>query len=276
MTCEAGQSCAPYFVMAHHRSGSNYLNDLLQAHPRIECINEPLSMHTDYFRHCDLEQWTHGEFDANLLHHSLAPHPLLRSFLIDFRKYLLESNDLRVIGFKETVLFGKLEWLKAFLPSLKVLLLKRDPRAIVASVLRSNLLSFWNYAHLVPPVFKALHPNYVAAEPPSDPAVQAAEIAAMSVAVREVMARRSIGQFEHMEVDLLALMNDPAQVLDEVAEFLGIEPDARQLDFAVRRQVETRGGTFSSFRARDDVENGWRRHLAAEQVRVIGDVLQCA
>jgi len=272
----SGQPCAPYFVMAHHRSGSNFLNDVLQAHSCIECINEPLSMHTDYFRHCDLEPWTQDQYDPVLLHPSLAPHHLLRSFLLDFRTYLLYSNDVRVIGFKETVLFGKLDWLKAYLPTLKVLLLKRDPCAVVASVLRSNLLSFWDYAHLVPPAFKALHPGYVATQIPVDPAVQAAEVAAMSVAVRDDMARRSIDQFDHVEVDLTDLMNDPANALNAITNFLCVEPDARQLDFVRRRQAETRGGTFSSFRSRDDVENGWRRNLAADQVRVIQEVLQCA
>jgi len=276
MTTVSGRPCAPYFVMAHHRSGSNFLNDVLQAHPRIECINEPLSMHTDYFRHCDLETWTGEEYDPVLLHPSLAPHPLLRAFLLDFRTYLLSSNELRLIGFKETVLFGKLGWLKAYMPTLKLLLLKRDPCAVVASVLRSNLLAFWDYAHLVPPAFKALHPDYVATQAPVDPGVQAAEIAAMSVALREDMARRSVGEFDHLEIDLLSLMNDPERALHAITQFLGAEPDAGQLEFVLQRQTETRGGTFSSFRSRDDVENSWRRHLAADQVRVIQEVLQCA
>lgn len=276
MSTRAGRPCAPYFVMAHHRSGSNFLNDLLQAHPLVECINEPLSMHTDFFRHRDLERWGRDDFDPDQLHPSLAPHPLLRAYLHDFRAYLLQSSPQRVTGFKETVLFGKLDWLKLFLPPLKVLLLKRDPRAVVASVLRSNLLSFWNYAHLVPPVFKALHPGYESRHDPADPDVRAAEIVAMSVAVRDDMARRSIGQFEHMDVDLTDLMDDPARALEAIAEFLGVEPDPRQLAFVARRQAETRGGTFSSFRSRDDVEHSWRRHLGEDQVCVVRDVLQCA
>ena len=62
---------APFLVLAHHRSGSNFLNDLLQAHPCIECLNEPLSMHTRFFRDCDLARWTHEDFDPRWLHRSL-------------------------------------------------------------------------------------------------------------------------------------------------------------------------------------------------------------
>jgi LPS sulfotransferase NodH len=111
---------APYFVMAHHRSGSNFLNDLLQSHPRIECINEPFSMHTPFFRACDLEPWSVDEFTQDLLYPALDDG--LRAYLFDLRKYLSQSNSLRVLGFKDTVLFGKLAWLKAFLPSLKIIL----------------------------------------------------------------------------------------------------------------------------------------------------------
>lgn len=262
--------------MAHHRSGSNFLNDLLQAHPRVECINEPLSMHTSYFRTCDLTCWTREDFDPELLHPSLAAHRSLRCYLIDFRAYLLQSTSLRVIGFKETVLFGKLDWLKAFLPPLKVLFLKRDPHAIVASVLRTDLLPFWDYAHLVPPAFKALHPSYVPRADTSKRATAAAEMVAMSVAVRYQLAQRAIQNFEHMELQLGELINDPLRQLAAIAEFLGVEAHEDQLAFLQQRQTATRGGSFSSFRLRHDVEHGWRRHLNADQVSAIDGVLQCA
>jgi predicted nucleic acid-binding protein len=262
--------------MAHHRSGSNFLNDLLQSHPRIECINEPLSMHTKYFRDCDLEPWTRDEFDPTFLHPSLAPHGGLRSFLLDFRGYLSQSNDLRVIGFKDTVLFGKLEWLKEFLPSLKILFLKRDSRSVISSVLRSNLLGFWKYDHLVPPAFRKLYPNYVSKVHAGDWSTLAAEIVAMSVVTRHELARRTVRFFEHREFSLDELTREPERRLQDIAEFLGVDAHEAQLSFLQQRQAETRGGRFSSFRSRDDVERSWERHLSAAQIGVIEDVLQCA
>ncbi|MBW8830061.1 MAG: sulfotransferase [Burkholderiales bacterium] len=261
--------------MAHHRSGSNFLNDLLQSHPCIECVNEPLSMHTSYFRECDLSRWSAEDFDPRMLHLSLAPHWALRSFLVDLREYLLQSNSIRVIGFKETVLFGKLDWLKVFIPSLKILFLQRDPRAIVSSVLRSNLLSFWNYVHLVPPLFKAMHPDYVSRSRSVDEATRAAEIAAMSVVVRCEMARGAIQKFDHMELHLGALMRRPREQLEQIIEFLGVESDDGPLSFLRKRQLASRGGPYSSFRLPDDVERAWERHLTADQIRAIEDVLQC-
>jgi hypothetical protein len=267
---------SPYFVLAHHRSGSNFLNDLLQSHPHVECINEPFSMHTGHFRECDLAPWSSAEFDPQALHPSLATQETLRSYLLDFREYLCQSSSSRVIGFKDTVLFGKLEWLKAFIPSLKVLFLKRDPRSIVSSLLRSGLLEFWKYAELVPPAFEKMYPHFTRASVRIDAATKAAEMAAMSVALRYELAQRSIRIFEHKVLQLDEVMREPEECLSSVADFLGVESNDAQLSFVRHRQATSRGGAFSSFRTREDVQNMWQRHLLPEQVRVIEDVLQAA
>lgn len=266
---------APFFVMAHHRSGSNFLNDLLQAHPRIECLNEPFSMHTRYFRECDLEPWTGSDFDPVLLHRRLATHEILRSYLVDFRAYLSQSTDLRVIGFKDTVLFEKLGWLKVFMPSLKILFLQRDPRSIVSSVLRTNLLEFWDYERLVPPAFRTIRPHYVSRIDPSDRRTAAAEIVAMSVVTRYELARRAIREFDHAEIHLDELMRRPEERLEAIAEFLGVPPHEGPLSFLRQRQAVSRGGMFSSFRVQDDVRRTWERHLNAAQLGAIEDVMQC-
>jgi len=267
---------APYFVLAHHRSGSNFLNDLLQAHPRIECINEPFSMHTRYFRECDLSPWSSRDFHPETFHPELLPHDELRGYMAEFREYLLQSSHHRVIGFKDTVFFEKLEWLKAFLPTLKVVFLKRDLRCIVSSLLRSNLLEFWNYADLVPPAFTGLHPRYEPLGDEHDAATRLAEIAAMSVVTRYTYAQRHLRLFEHKVVYLDQLMSDPEGHLHDITAFLGVDPHEAPLSFLRRRQSASRGGTFSSFRTRDDVSNTWERHLQPSQIEVIDDVLRAA
>ncbi len=268
--------CAPFLLLAHHRSGSNLVNDLLQAHPGIECLNEPLSMHTRYFRDCDLVPWGAADFDGEVLHPALAADPGLRDFLMDLRAFLLQSSDRRMMGFKETVLFGKLGWLSAFMPGLKVLFLQRDIRAVVSSVLRSGLMDeLWQYEQRVPPAFAALHPGYQR-HAMTNEAVAGAELAAMSVVLRYELAHRELGLFEHRTLQFEQLMRDPAASLAEVAAFLGVPEDAGPLQFLNGRQGETRGGLFSSFRARDEVQNGWRRHLTPRQLQAIEDVMLAA
>ena len=264
---------APFFVMAHHRSGSNFLNDLLQSHPQVECINEPLSMHTHFFREHDLNFWSAGDFDDDTLHPSLAAQEPLRAFLHEFRHYLGRSDPSRVIGFKDTVLFGKLEWLRRFLPTLKILFLKRHPNAIVSSVLRSNLMAFWDYAHVVPPAFKAMHPAFRSSARSDDEI--AAEVVAMSVVVRYEMAQRVIGAFDHLSIQLEDIMREPASAVEDIADFLGIARHDGPMHFIEERRAESRGGRYSSFRSRDDVERSWEKHLSIGQCHAIANVLAC-
>lgn len=264
---------APYFVLAHHRSGSNFLNDLLQSHPQIECINEPFSMHSRYFRDCDLASWSKADFDPALFHRSLATDAELRAYLADFRDYLYQSKSGRVIGFKDTVFFEKLEWLKAYLPPLKVIFLRRNLRSIVSSLLRSNLLEFWNYARLVPPAFYSLYPHYTPRCATLDEATGSAQIAAMSVVARYTFAQRHLKLFDHRVVHLQDLMHRPEASLADLTRFLGVEPDDAPLSFVHLRQSTSRGGTFSSFRTPDEVERAWERHLTPTQIEVIDDVL---
>jgi hypothetical protein len=263
----------PFLVLAHHRSGSNFLNDLVQAHPRVDCINEPFSMHTPFFRDHDLAPWTGADYDGCRLHPSLAPHGALRTFLSDLRRHLLQSSRQRTLGFKETGLFGKLGWVQAYMPSLRLVFVKRDPRAIVSSVLRSGLMDLWRYRQLVPPAFMSLCPGYRSI---ATGAERDAELAAMSVAVRYVLAQRSLAMFRHYTFWLEDFMHRPRHHLHELCDFLGIEVHADQLDFLHQRQRITRGGLYSSFRARHDVQEAWREHLGARQIAVVDAVLEAA
>jgi len=170
-------------------------------------------------------------------------------------------------------LFGKLGWLKAFMPTLKILFLKRDPRAIVSSVLRSGLAPLWNYEALVPRAFARLYPAYASRVPGHDAAARAAELAAMSVVARYELARHTLGLFEHRVLYLDELARKPAQSLRAITDFLGVEPHPGQLAFLGERQGASRGGLFSSFRVHEDVEHTWRRHLAPRQVQAVEDVL---
>jgi hypothetical protein len=267
---------APFFLMAHHRSGSNFLTDLLQQHGHIECLNEPLSMHTRLFRECDLALWNAEDFRPDTLHSSLADDGLMRQFLLDMREYLMQSRMERVIGFKDTCLFGKLGWLKAFMPELKIIFLRRDVRAIVSSVLRSKLAGFWAYAELVPPTYAQLFPHYSSRVAPSDTAMRAAEIAAMSVTARYELARRTAGLFDLLTLDLEELMHHPLHCTHALCNFLGVDFDPRQVAFIAARGRERRGGPFSSFREMEDVRDAWRTHLSPRQIEVVEDVMRAA
>lgn len=269
-------TCTPYLLLAHHRSGSNFLTDLLQAHPLVECLNEPLSMHAPFFRVHDLQPWSATEFDAQRLHPSLPPCGELLDYLHALRQYLTSANPQRVIGFKETGLFGKLDWLRAYLPGMKLVFLWRNPHAIVSSVIRSGLVDFWRYRELVPPAFVRLFPHQASlalTATESEP-VNVAMLATMSVVVRYELTRRALGAFDHLVLGLDAVARDPAQALNAIARLLGFEPHPSPMQFALARGSTNRGGTFSSFRDPAEVAQRWQGHLDKHQVEAIDRVLQ--
>ncbi|NKI97584.1 sulfotransferase [Rhizobacter sp. SG703] len=262
----------PFLVMAHHRSGSNFLNDVLQSCAGIECLNEPLSMHTRFFRDHDLVPWDADDHDPALLHASLGGDETVREFLLELKAYLGQSRRGRVIGFKDTCLFGKLGWLKAFLPELRVIFLRRDPRAIVSSVLRSKLTTLWSYSELVSRAFMREFPAYRSGVPRTDAALRTTEVVAMSVALRYELARRCLHHFAHVSLELADISREPAQAVANLVAFLGAEASGDAEAFIRLRQAETRGGLFSSYRSLDDVENRWRHHLSEAQLALIDEV----
>jgi len=277
-----GDPRAPFLLLAHHRSGSNLLNDLLQAHPCIECLNEPFSMHTPFFREHDLQRWAGSDFEPTRLHRHLPRSDDLDDlcpFLHALRDYLDCSSAHRVIGFKETGLFGKLGWLQAFMPRLKLIFLWREPRAIVSSVLRSGLIDFWAYRELVPPAFRRLFPqapHAALSRAPAGSREELAGLAAMSIAVRYELARRTLPGFEHLVVGLDAVVKHPAETLGALARFLGVAPHPGPLHFLQGRQGDSRGGTFSSVREPAGVAHGWQQRLAPTELEVIESVLGAA
>lgn len=264
-----GDARAPFLVLAHHRSGSNLLNDLLQAHPCVECLNEPFSMHTPFFRETDLQCWTADDFEPGPLHRQLPDHDELRPFLLGLREYLDCSHAGRVIGFKETGLFGKLGWLQAFMPGLRVIFLRRDPRAIVSSVLRSGLIDFWDYPRLVPPAFRRCFGHARLPDWPEDSPQGRAALVAMSVAVRYELARRELAHIDHLVLGLDTIAKHPAGILPELWRFLGVPVHDGPLQFLAGRQGVSRGDAFSSFRQPVVALEGWQRHLSALELDAI-------
>jgi len=134
-----------FLVLSHHRSGSNFVCNLLCENKEIVCLNEPWSMHTDFFKKNDLITWKKDEYDEEFLHYSLKDSKLLVEYLKELRSYMTEESLNRAIGFKETLLFEKLTWLKEFMPNLKIIYLVRDPRAVVNSALRKDMYKIWDY-----------------------------------------------------------------------------------------------------------------------------------
>ncbi len=247
---------APFLILSHHRSGSNFLNELIQQHSQFTTINEPLSMHTRFFRDQDLIRWEAADYHPDYLHPSMKDKPQLIEFLKGLRDWLLSPYPSHTRGIKETLLFDKLQWLNRYLPSLKIIFLIRDPRAVAASIMRRNMYdSIWKYSLTIPRYMRAYHAKRL--EQPTLP-----ELFIYSWKIRYELARQHSHLFEHQFIRLEDVMRYPERSLSAIMNFLGVEPEEQQMAFLNQSQRETRGETFSPYRASEEVMNLWRQVLS--------------
>jgi Sulfotransferase family len=250
-------------ILSHHRSGSNFLNDLIQT-AGIECINEPLSMHTD-FRRYDLELWTGDEFAPTCLHERLSSTPGTSAFIRVLCDWLLLSPPAATRGIKETLLFDKLSWYHALMPSLKVIWLIRDPRAVIHSILHSGLWRLWEYQQRVAPFCQEYFGDRSIA--PASPG----ELALWSWLVRQALATEHLTLFAYIKVRLEDLVRSPEAELERISRFLGVAVRPQQ-GRELMHGHESRGGAFSTVRDSDKVLTGWEQGLTSELRRYIEDV----
>lgn len=256
-----------FLLLSHHRSGSNFLCNLLCSNENVVCINEPLSMHTAFFYEKDLIPWTGEEYNEEFLHTSLKPYPKLIEYLKELRAYMLEdSNDNRAVGFKETLLFEKLSWLKEFVPEIKIIYLVRDPRAVVNSVLRNGMYKIWNYDITVRRYLKKynLEPN----------ALTPFQLAVWSWKIRDNLFNKYKKMFEYQVVKLEDIVNNPEQASNDLMSFLNMKLSDEQLDFLSKVYVnDKKGKAFSVFTSKERILNDWRGNISDEEEEYIKRIL---
>lgn len=250
-----------FMILSHHRSGSNFLTEMLQRNSRISVVDEPMSMHSDFFKEVDLVRWTADECDP-LCAGRFDGFGGARSFVGDLVRYLESHSGSAARGFKETILFEKLDWLLALLPDLRIVHLVRDPRAVVNSVFNHPGWRQWGYGETVP--------RYAARyEDGPDSLIWGDDLDCVvsSWAIRQFEAERAAPGLKHyLQVRLEDLVLDGDAAIDEICAFLDVEADQCQKDFLAASQKESKGGLYSAYRRTDRVLNAWRSELDADQV----------
>ena len=259
----------PYLIISHHRSGSNFLNNLIQQHPNCECINEPFSMHTKFFRNIDLVPWKRRDFDPNYLHSSLKNKPRIILFLKEIRDFLLNQYYGKYVrGIKETILFEKLEWLKCFIPNLKIIFLVRDPRCVVNSLLKSKLYILLNYKQRISENIDNYYPEIDIDY--NNPL----HLCTWSWKIRINLAKKNLKNFNFITIKLEELILNPTLNLFKIMNFLGLSVNKDQLIFFEETHSCTRGKTYSSYREINSILFDWEKELKDEFKQYIRDNLQ--
>lgn len=254
-----GQS-SPFLLLGHHRSGTNFLTDVFQAHSRVSVIDEPLSMHTRAFPDTDLHCWKAGDYDAERLHEELVPYPRSVYFFHQLVRYIANAEEGFVRGFKETLLFEKMPWLIAAVPGIKILHVVRDPRAVVASLLKHDVDARWRYAERLAVYFRRNRDSEVEAR-----CATPLERCVTSWKVRQYELRRGIVSAPHITFRLEDVLRNDVEALGRAMAFIGLELELEQLKLRRTNEQQTRGGMYSTHRSRDEVLHDWKRRLSTAE-----------
>lgn len=256
-----------FLLLSHHRSGSNFLCNLLCSNENVVCINEPLSMHTSFFYEKDLIPWTVEEYDDEFLHASLKSYPKLIEYLRELKAYIVEeSNGNRALGFKETLLFEKLPWFKKFIPEIKIIYLVRDPRAVVNSVMRNDMYKIWNYDTTVRKYLNKYNLELNVSTP--------FELAVWSWKIRDGLFHKYKNLFEYRIVKLEDIVNNPEEKANELMSFLNMKLSDSQIEFLSKVYVDDKKGkAFSVFTSKERVLNDWRGKVSNDEEAYIKRIL---
>ena len=241
-----------FLLLGHQRAGTSFFLDLLRHNMEIDTINEPFSMHTDFFRSNE-ERWGRRDYNQRYLHKDLKNRPITQSFVKDLALWM-NSDSERVRGIKETALIEKYDWLVEALGIDKTIILIRDPRAVYYSVIKRNMQnSWWNYKEKVVKYYFSEDINL------SDELEVVCRV--INQRYRELLNISKKKSKEILVVRLEDVLELPDYYIEEVMGFLNLTYDDNQKAFFNKTKCETRDSTYSNYRKKEDVLDGWKNGI---------------
>lgn len=197
--------------------------------------------------------------------------PEIVSFFKNFESWMrFSSGDVKVT--KETTFFLKLEWLKQWIPDLKIVYIERDSLSVIASFKESDLFERWNYRKRFD-VLKAevklrdelaQHRGILAA-PSQDHWVS---LLADIWGIRTTEARDKLGLFDHMSVSFETLVDAPQETFSQIFDFMNLRMGSNIHDAIAERRVRSKGSTYSTFRDPEQVKSKWKLMLSSDEKRI--------
>lgn len=262
----------PILILGHPRSGTNFVSAIFSSHPSVNLLVEPLSQHSRFFSDYDSVYWKKTDFDPVNLHVALMAMPAAIEFAREFKKWLyFDTGEARV--FKETTFFFQLEWLKEYLPDLKIIYIERNPHGVVSSFKKSDFFNRWNYSER----FRVLAEQVNNCKDLEGYRPMVAKVSGSSWVdqlttmwyIRTREARKGLQLFDHNIFKYEDLIVNPQLQFAEMFKFAGLELTNQVMETIRDRCQETRGGEFSTFRDSKKVAGEWKRVLDADEKRII-------
>lgn len=126
------------FLNGVPRSGTTWLMSLFQSHPNIKSIFQPLFSYE--FKNYLTEESTKQDFQKflSLIYKTTNKFCLLESDLHQFEKPVFNKNDINMLFIKHVRYHNLLHTFIDFDPTIKIILLIRNPYAVIHSQLSCN------------------------------------------------------------------------------------------------------------------------------------------
>ncbi len=268
----------PVLVIGHPRSGTNFASHVLREHPRVSMAIEPFSMHLRFLVKNECAFWTSEDYDDVSMHQDLAPTSETARYLRDFRAWFYsQTGELRVL--KETLFFLQMDWLKEYLPGIRVVYLERNPMAVMASFKKANFFDRWNYGERFELLSKTVRENeklheYLPLFGDQEDSWESKLAKMWFIRISEI--RKQLSSFDHIAMEFEDLILDPHYFFDEILKFTGMQMDASVDNGIKARCTESKGGTYSTFRNPQEVLSSWKHNLSSDEKRVIRRITENA
>lgn len=254
-----------FILLGHQRSGSSYLLDVIRHHPSVDTINQPFSGHLDFFRE-DETFWSEESYEEEILHKSLENLPETINYIKGLDRWLnFPFPNIR--GFKEIILFEKYWWLKKAMSLDKVIILVRDPRAVIASVLKRNMhTSWWDYNGKLTKYYNNSADDIELSSP---------HMICASVWKHRMNHVQKIIEMEDnfLVTRLEDVTINPELEIKRIMEFLEFDIHHDQIEFIKETSKETRNSTYSNFRKREDVLYAWKSEIKGKKQAMVEEYL---
>ena len=245
----------PFVIVNHHRSGSNFLCRLLKANKDVRCLNEPLSQHMGVFEEYDLVVFNNENIDEFLRGNE-------KHFLEQMKEYICESPN--VSGFKDTCLYGKMNWMLEEFEGIKVIHLVRNPLAVINSCLRNNMWKHWNYEYVINRYRQNNGLNVI-----NDPF----ELCLESWKIRSQLYAKEMSEKKAFEIRLEDLTMDPYGELKKLMNYLELDVSPEQIRILNECYKQKKGKEYSIYRKKEDVLTDWKKYLNNNQIEIVKEKL---
>ena len=252
-----------FILLSHQRSMSSFFMNILRAHPDLSLLNEPLGQHLRCFRTYDL----FSSFPSPITPLQKKEEKTLRGYVDSLKRWISCSDQM--IGFKEVLLLNKATWIRQHFSGYKIIVLVRDPRAVVEALIRRNLDKRWRYGDLLKTYF-----SQTSGQLQTFPDNRVGQCA-------WIWKLRLYGLLENwqlladnMPILLLHaedLVQDLEGSLHTTMKFLEKEIDAHQIQYAQECWSEERGGLFSNYHKKAHFY-AWKKQLSTRHQYMVEQI----